>query len=600
MVGVAVTSPGPHERLLGALVELRDRAARARLPLDIAGAGEARRELKALVHQLDDYLLPRLRQLDAPILAVVGGSTGAGKSTLVNSLVGAQISAPGVLRPTTRTPVLACNPQEQAWFTSQRILPTLARTTGAPAASTSGRASTLHVVPAASLPAGLALLDAPDFDSVVTENRELAVQLLAAADLWIFMTTAARYADAVPWDFLADAQERSAALAVVLNRVPTDAVDEVTGHLASMLSHHGLGSVPLFVVPECPLEEGGLLPKSVLDPIRVWLQGLAADAEKRAQVIRRTLDGALDSFRERVPALADTAQTQSDALARLHGQVEAAYKRAKRQVDDGVSDGTLLRGEVLARWQEFVGTGELLKSLQGAVGRIRDRIGAAVRGKPQPSAELQVALETGVEALIRSAAEDAAEHTVEAWRGDPAGRALLADAGIEAGRAAPDLRERARNEVRAWQGYVLDLVRNVGASKRATARFLSFGVNGAGVLVMIVVFAQTAGLTGAEVGVAAGTGILSQKILEAIFGDQAVRQLAADARRNLNERAGKLLEQDARRFTAMLDEARVDASLSPWLRSQEAAIEEARKAGRTGPGGVLPPAIETFRRRADA
>jgi hypothetical protein len=31
-------------------------------------------------------------------------------------------------------------------------------------------------------------------------------------------------------------------------------------------------------------------------------------------------------------------------------------------------DGTLLRGEVLARWQEFVGTGELLRNLETRVG----------------------------------------------------------------------------------------------------------------------------------------------------------------------------------------------------------------------------------------
>jgi Dynamin family len=577
MIGV-VTSAGPHERLLGALVELRDRASGARLPLQVAGADEARKELKRLVDQLDDYVIPRLRQLDAPLLAVVGGSTGAGKSTLINSLVGAAVSAPGVLRPTTRAPVLVCNPREQEWFTSQRILPGLSRTTGVASGATEPPHTTLHVVPTASLPAGLALLDAPDIDSVVTDNRELATQLLAAADLWIFVTTAARYADAVPWEFLATAQERSAAIAVVLDRVPPEATDEVTGHLASMLASHGLGEAPLFVVPECPLEADGLLPPPAIEPVRIWLEGLAADAEQRSRVVRRTLDGALDSFSDRIMGLADAADTQLDATVRLRAQVDAAYSHAVRQVGDGLSDGTLLRGEVLARWQEFVGTGEFLRSLQGYVGRIRDRVSAAVRGKPRPGADLQIALETGVEALIGSAADEAAERTVESWRADPAGSALLTEDGIEAGRAGADLRESAAREVRGWQGYVLDLVRSVGASKRTTARFLSFGVNGVGVLVMIVVFAHTAGLTGAEVGVAAGTGVLSQKLLEAIFGDQAVRELAADARRNLNGRVEKLLSQDAQRFTDLLDRAHVDPNLGGWFRSQQAAIDAARSA----------------------
>ena len=41
-----------------------------------------------------------------------------------------------------------------------------------------------------------------------------------------------------------------------------------------------------------------------------------------------------------------------------------------------------------------------------------------------------------------------------------------------------------------------------------TARFLSLGVNGLGVALMVVVFAHTGGLTGVEVGVAGGTGVV--------------------------------------------------------------------------------------------
>ena len=50
------------------------------------------------------------------------------------------------------------------------------------------------------------MLDTPDIDSVELANHELAGQLLGAADLWLFVTTAARYADAVRWDYLATAQ----------------------------------------------------------------------------------------------------------------------------------------------------------------------------------------------------------------------------------------------------------------------------------------------------------------------------------------------------------------------------------------------------------
>ncbi len=219
-------APSP---LLEALTVLRDRAADAPLVLEVPGVDGARRQRRELVDQLDDYVLPRLRKLDAPLLAVVGGSTGAGKSTLVNSLLGAAVTATGVRRPTTRAPILVHHPADTEWFGEQHILPGLARTTGAaPSATATDAAGTLHLLPTRAMTPGLALLDAPDVDSVVTANRELAAELLGAADLWIFVTTAARYADAVPWGFLREASARSAAVAVVLDRVPPAAVEEVS------------------------------------------------------------------------------------------------------------------------------------------------------------------------------------------------------------------------------------------------------------------------------------------------------------------------------------------------------------------------------------
>ena len=88
------------------------------------------------------------------------------------------------------------------------------------------------------------------------------------------------------------------------------------------------------------------------------------------------------------------------------------------------------------------------------------------------------------------------------------------------------------------------MVRTEGADKRSTARFLAYGVNGLSVALMVVVFAQTAGLTGAEVGIAGGGAVLGQKLLEAVFGDQAVRTLAERARRKLEVRVRALLEEE--------------------------------------------------------
>ncbi|GAA2209786.1 dynamin family protein [Nonomuraea monospora] len=559
--------------LLGALESLRRPLDRELFPLAIGEADADRRALRELTGQLDDYLLPRLRALDAPLLAVVGGSTGAGKSTLVNSLVGADVAEPGVLRPTTLVPTLVVSQADSTWFMGQNVLPGLSRATGqGPGA--------LRVVTSPALGAGLALLDAPDIDSVVTANRELAAQLLAAADLWLFVTTAARYADEVPWSFLRSARERSTALAVVLDRVPPEAVEPVSRDLARLLTENGLEGTRLFTVPEAALpDEKARLPAASVADISAWLTGLAADAAERSRVVRQTLSGALDSLATRVPSLAAAVERQQTAFDGLRSIVTGAYAGGMADFDEGMRDGSLLRGEVLARWQDFIGTGDLMRSLESRVGWLRDRIVGFFTGRV-PEVQLRDALESGVEALIRGAADGAAERALEGWSAAPGGPGLLERLGpVESarlGRASADLGKRAESAVRGWQEYVLDLVREEGAERRTAARVASFGVNGAGLLLMLAVFASTGGLTGIEVGIAGGTSVLSQKLLEAVFGDQAVRTLTVRAREDLRERVRGLLEEEAGRFTERLDAVEPDGGTGEALRAAARRIQDHR------------------------
>jgi hypothetical protein len=578
----AVEAPGAVGLLATALTRLRSTIGGTAYPLAMPSAQEAARTGAALVAQLDDYLLPRLARLDAPLLVVIGGSTGAGKSTLVNSLVRAPVSTAGVLRPTTRSPVLVCHPSDSPWFRKGDLLPGMTRTTEP---STDPR--TLQLVAAPALGAGLAFLDAPDIDSVVDANRALAAQLLAAADLWLFVTTAARYADAVPWELLRTARQRGTVTALVLDRVPKEAAGEISAHLGEMLAAQDMAAAPLFVLPETTLDGQGLLPEDTIRPLHDWFAQLAADAGARSAVVRQTLDGALCAVRPAVDQLADAADDQSLAARALDDRVRVAYRNGHRTVEQGLQDGRLLRGEVLARWQEFIGTGEFLRSLESRVGQLRDRLVAAVTGRPAPGSNLQVALESQLVTLLRGVAADAAEQAYSGWQAHPAGAALLDP---DLGRPSDDLAERAERTVRDWQRNVLELVRAEAGDKRFVARSAAYAVNATGLAVMIAVFTSTAFIpTGAELAVGAGTTVAAQKVLEAIFGDQAIRALAARAREDLLKRVDELLDAEAARYAARIEMIGLDVEPGGALRRAADDVERARDqlALTAGPGRSL-------------
>ncbi|GHH84526.1 ATP-binding protein [Streptomyces capitiformicae] len=431
-------------QLLDALSALRDRVAAARFPLPLAGAPRARANRDELLAQLDDYLVPRLRQPEAPLLAVVGGSTGAGKSTLVNSLVGRKVSEAGVLRPTTRTPVLVCHPEDHHWFSGMRVLPNLTRAwvpqrePGQDPDHELGRSfppgiagragkdgeRVLRIETTESLPSGLALLDAPDVDSLVAENRVLAAELICAADIWVMVTTAARYADAVPWHLLRTAKENRATLVTVLDRVPHQVVSEVSRQYGALLTKAGLGDVPRFTVPELPESAwgGGLLPATAVAPLRTWLIQQATDPAARQQAMARTARGVLDSLRSRMPELAGAAAQQYSAALRLTSAVDTAYDNEHARVKGRLQSGAVLAGDALKRWRSYpldCTARELLDALVESLGTLMlcavtaadDRIAEAWRREP-------AAVAAGL--TERDATGESAEHrigmTVRRWR----------------------------------------------------------------------------------------------------------------------------------------------------------------------------------------
>ena len=570
------------------LERLRASLADVGLSLHLDGIVEQREAAAAAVRQIDDYIRPRLANLDAPLLAVVGGSTGSGKSTIVNALLGVATTRVGVIRPTTRQPILVHSPVDAGWFASDRILPGLARVRGrvsAPGtpASAAGdtpeaaRISELMLLEHESVPRSLAIIDAPDIDSVADENRALAAQLLAAADLWLFVTTANRYADAVPWRLLEGAAARQITVGVALNRVPPGATDEVLPDLRAMLTARGLADAPVFTIDEQPLDDLGMLPASAVAGPRAWLEGIAGDRASRARIAARTLSGAIGDLDQRVARIADARQQQLDWLDGAEAAADAHYQTAIDVVDAATSDGALLRGEVLARWQDFVGTSDVFRKLESWYSRTRDSVTAFFSGKPSPVIEVETQIETGLQAvIIDQAGLAAAAAWVDLERTAP-GR-MVAELNPHLAAESAELRDKASAMIREWQGALMQLIHDNAGNKRVRARVLSLGLNVVTVALMIVVFASTGGLTGGELAIAGGSAVIGQKLLETIFGEDAVRRLAAEARLDLQRRLEALFDSEADRLGTALEPLRFGSAPEALRRESQALLDDVARA----------------------
>ncbi|OHR21283.1 ABC transporter [Corynebacterium sp. HMSC034A01] len=542
-----VNTPVSHSApdVLQAVRGVRDAVADTALPVGVAS------EARAVVNQLDDYVLPRLANLDAPLLAVIGGSTGSGKSTLVNALLRERVSNPGVIRPTPRQPVLVANPGDADWFNSPQVLPGLARSHGAG----DERSTTLRVVDTPRIPEGLALLDAPDFDSIDDQNRALASQLLAAADLWIFVTTPARYADQLVWNFLNDAAGRGIEVVVVLNRLDEKAAETVPDDLRRMMNDAGLSNATVFTVPFVADlggdQAGEFLGEELVAPLREYLTTLADDTAARRDVAGKTVAGAVESVLTRVDALVGRRERQENFANQLDESIHEFYTAANRHVIDATSDGKLLRSEVMDRWQDVIGTSDVFRGFERWFSSAVDKVGSFFTGQPAPLREVETEIESGLHAVIVDAAETAASR---AWShtGSVAPE-LRAEADPALARASADISDKAAQLVRDWQKDMVQHIQDTAGDKRQRARIMSFGLNVVTVALMLVVFASTAGITGGEVAIAGGSAVLGQRLLETIFGEDTVRRMVVQAREDLNQRLGELFAAERDRYHVLTD-----------------------------------------------
>lgn len=499
------------------------------------------RDAQRALRRLQDVVLPRLEDADAPLLVVVGGSTGSGKSTLVNSLLGRNVSRAGAVRPTTRRPVLICSPQQRDWFMSDRVLPRLAKSEG----SGGDSLDAITIAVEETLWPTVGIVDAPDIDSVEDGNRRLASELLDGADLWVFVTTAARYADAVAWKHLEEAGSRGLRVAIVLNRVPVGAAEEVREDLASLARQRGLGEVMIVTVEEQPLTDGRL-PAAAIAPIGAYLESIGRDAQERAAIVRRSLSGAVSSSLQETAHALEAARERNREFEAASEDVRQLISSYAREASSSSSDD-VLRGEVSARIAEVLGSWDMTKTVSRVFSGLSSRLMGAIRGQAAPDVQVQRDLTGGL-------AQRLADQYHRAWQESVRrARSLVDTSSFDEFLDVDAVGQRARRVAQEWTSEVTELIRAQAESSRVSGRMLAGGINVVTVSLMVAAFTMTGGLTGVEVGIAGASAALSQTVLEAYFGERTVRSLAEQARDALERLAAASLSDVVEPVSALLD-----------------------------------------------
>ena len=559
------TAPSALRGLVDRLEALAERRLATR-PRSEAALARATR----LADHLAGHVRVRAASLDAPLLVVLVGPTGAGKSTVFNTIAGRAASETGVLRPTTRVAVVLLHPEDRPAIgegTFARILP-----------------SQVRYVEDDSIEPGLVLVDAPDIDSVEHANRELTDRLVEAADLAIFVTTAIRYADRVPWAVLDRVRERGLPLQIIVNRMPPDSGDRVVvlDDVRRLLAEAGLDAVQVaggtdaadrsasrevVAVAEGALDPAGdRLERAAIAPVLDEIARLRADRDARLELAARALTGSLTGLGESLDQIADDAEHEFIDVEALRRVADRSFETALDGLRHEVDRGTFLREEALNQWQSFVGADEMTRFFSQGIGRIRGAISAVLRPARAPVAEVRAATTEDLIAVARLQAAEATRRTATSWsETTTTGRALAERP--ELWIPSPDFEARLQGRLERWIEGITEEIQAHGRPKRMLARGAAVGVNAMGTGVMLATFIHTGGITGAELGVAAATAFLNQKVLAALFGEAAMAELVAHARQRLAEALSTTFDEERARYDELLPASGVLTDLASELRA---------------------------------
>jgi hypothetical protein len=328
---VAITALRPR------LENLTELLADVEFRLPTAGREHAERVRTAVIQTISEYLIPRLDDPEAPVVAAVIGSSGAGKSTIVNSLANDRISDVGPLRPTTRNAVLWAHRDHGSRYWSEFVSRVRDRV-----------GTTVEVVIGDDeLTSDLTIIDTPPSEYVAPSGRRPSVDVLALADLCVFVTSPSRYADISAWEFLREIRWRGVPMLFVLNRLPSDR-DEAASLLndfAGRLNDNGLlleaDAAMVFGVTEAVGDRwhGGLDPSAV-GALRNEL-GAVSNTGYRNTLVAMTAYTTGRNVVDRCRAITDEFDRVAEISGELDAAVSDAYENQVAEITRMVADGAL-------------------------------------------------------------------------------------------------------------------------------------------------------------------------------------------------------------------------------------------------------------------
>jgi 50S ribosome-binding GTPase len=361
----------------------------------LAPLAERLEPARRAIDLLERDLLPRTAGGDLYLVAGIVGPNNAGKSALFNALVGRALSPSLPAGGATRRLVGAAHPSLLERLRSE---PTLSRfrlrligeDSARPEDALRPAADPAELLVAAEpdLPSGLMLIDTPDFDGILGENRLASESLLAVADLVIAVVTRHSYQNREVVVFLQHWLDHGRPWMLVYN----EAIDArvARSHAAKLAADVGTAPLASFwAAHSIAVQDGGIpLEPQVLDGDRSGaLRDLLFDLGEIAKVKSRAAAAAVARLRDEIQHVAATLVAEGEQARSV---LDAAAARA-REAGVEIASAAMPGGPFIEAFRTILDrrSNPLSRSWRATVRQIRLRLESLprlLRGR-QPSSE---------------------------------------------------------------------------------------------------------------------------------------------------------------------------------------------------------------------